>query len=1670
MPSVTPVNVPTWTNPGPQAVDLSQDGTRPQGVQNDVGAINGVAIDPNYPSRMFVGTVSGGIWGTTDAYNPANTPDWTPLGDNLPILAIGAIALSPVDSNTIFAAPDLNSSTAGTAGTPPGSTGFVYRSTNSGGTWQVLGQSYFKPNDLFLQIVPTQLTADGTANTEVVFATTRTDGIWRSTDGGFNWSQVLSGSNDSLAADPANPQQYFAAIPGQGVFQSSSAGAAGSWTSINLNIPTLDSTFVANSIYIQLAVHDTTNQPSGSFALFASALQPDSTHHVFQATNVGTGGSWTRMDDTPKLNYGSFVADPNNPNLVYISGKPYSNPNDSFTNGARILVGNATAAAGSQWTSIAGPTVTQGTAPHADSRFMTFDANGNLVETDDGGIYRLGFGSFPHTWVSLNGNLKDTELFAAPIDPTTGVIVGGAQDNGTVVQASPGSTQWSELPGSGGDGGNTNVGPDGSRYYFSDAVLVRDNARVVYADKAGDPAGSGLTQTDKQNWVFLDSSGNYTGFGADTSFYVAVNQDLPSQISQKNVLLCMNDLYESFDGGDTVSNLTNGLRPNWQGSATYATFGGPGNPTAVYVANSSGQLWRRNSFFDSFVQMPTPNWGGNPIRMVADPSSSQTLYVLLNNGQVWQATNAGDNKQVAWKSLTANLDQQTSLFTSIQLYNPSAVPGQGALAVAGFGGVYALQLGSGNPCWHLFGQGLPNVVIPDLHYNSQWDELVAGTLGRGVWTINQSPGTLLLQGATLQINADDTSGKNTVQLRVDPFNNNYLQVNVNNNTEFDGLYSYFSNITISATNPNDEIDIEDIPACLTVTTTSGPNGTLTVGKNGSFQGIQGNLDVTAPGGTVKLTLDDSADASNHPDSSPVTITNSSVTGLSPATISFDPSELAGLQVYVGTNSGASTASTVNVLSTPNPFNLVPGVTTTLLVTGGNDTVNIGNSGSVQGIAGNLVVDNANQRTAVRVDESKDQFALVGMTVDTGTNPYTNVPSEVISLDTNPLVPGSGSDFGRIYLSDAGVRLADIYLGHPTNDSTQSNTVIVRNTWAAITTDIDGGDPYSSASIAGTTGSVIVQDFGTVGIGSATNTLDPIQGPVSVVGQGANTTLNVHDDGTLASQDYGVYATSVHRSNITSPFADNIAPIDYQQIGNLSLYLGQARTGDNQGAVRNIADVFSTARNTSTTTINGGSGENDVTVAPYDSGTGVPLDNTGIQGAVFVRGGGYGILTYYDFLDPNPQKYTLTATQIVDQGFAAVTFDATVHFAGVFTSRNGGSTVNLYSSAKTTDYTGIRPEANDIINVGTPTPQGGTMASLLGSYVTIYANSPSQSSTVTLDDSADTQTGRQVTFSDSQPALGWLVSGLSPSAIAFALGTGSTVTVLGPSPPSGVTLGDTYTIQSTQPGVALSVKGGTGNDTFVLTNTAPLTAAVTINGGGGSDTLQGPDIANTWQISGANAGTLDGNISFASIQNLIGGAGNDTFQFQTGGSVVGSINGGGGTNTLDYTAYVGNILVDLLLNNASLVGQGVSNVANVNGSQGNSLIVGDANTTALTGGTGRNVLIGGGGTETITGGGGFNLLIGGSTIYDSNLTALQDLQQYWDNPNATTLDQLVNPLKSKKGVVVNGQLLMLNSSTVHDDNAVDRLIGGSGANWFIKDKEDTINNGNGPGPNDRLLVI
>jgi hypothetical protein len=82
----------------------------------------------------------------------------------------------------------------------------------------------------------------------------------------------------------------------------------------------------------------------------------------------------------------------------------------------------------------------------------------------------------------------------------------------------------------------------------------------------------------------------------------------------------------------------------------------------------------------------------------------------------------------------------------------------------------------------------------------------------------------------------------------------------------------------------------------------------------------------------------------------------------------------------------------------------------------------------------------------------------------------------------------------------------------------------------------------------------------------------------------------------------------------------------------------------------------------------------------------------------------------------------------------------------------------------------------------------------------------------------------------------------------------------------------------------------GPDVEFYSVTAVGNTPVKIVGQGSDNTLSGPNQVNQWAITGADAGTLDGTISFSDIQNLSGGTANDTFTYSTTGTLTGSIGG------------------------------------------------------------------------------------------------------------------------------------------------------------------------------------
>jgi pimeloyl-ACP methyl ester carboxylesterase len=239
------------------------------------------------------------------------------------------------------------------------------------------------------------------------------------------------------------------------------------------------------------------------------------------------------------------------------------------------------------------------------------------------------------------------------------------------------------------------------------------------------------------------------------------------------------------------------------------------------------------------------------------------------------------------------------------------------------------------------------------------------------------------------------------------------------------------------------------------------------------------------------------------------------------------------------------------------------------------------------------------------------------------------------------------------------------------------------------------------------------------------------------------------------------------------------------------------------------------------------------------------------------------------------------------------------------------------------------------------------------------------------------------------------------------------------------------------------------------------------GSSGSNLVVGPDAPSTYTVTGVNTFSVNG-LSLIGFQSITGGAGDDQFFIQTGGRLDGQIDGGGGTNTLLYSNFSGDVVVDLSLNSATAIGQGVFHIQNVTGSEGNSLIVGDTNPNVLIGGTGRSILIGDAGADTIIGGGGDNILIGDSTIYDQNMTALLAINAEWTRTDLSFEQRLAHLISNG---INDGRLngsYVFNKKTVFSDGSVDTLTDGGGLNWVFVTLGEDVWSSKKPGDHQTVL--
>ena len=782
-----------WQPLGPSPIFGGQseiDVNNPQKDSPQVGAINALAPHPTNANILYVATVAGGIWKTENAQ--AAEPTWIPISDEF-VVGVNGVGENIYQESLSLSTSDISFDLADTADSSiysnlvasfgryssfnrqGGKRAGVMSSVNDGLVWSM------KPGTIAGSVNMEGKNINSINKYQNVILASVDDadlnqcgqlGVFASYSYGDYWFQMgvnglgigmIQGKATALAADPINFGTYYVGIQAVGVCIGSQSGIykttdyGQNWTIINnstmntlLNLPgcALKNDYVIsvgkqNNVYAGIICDTDVNDGFNIGRLSG----------VFRSGDGGT--NWTEMDlpgtfensgfhglhpGGQGFNHRSMVADPIDPNIVYMggdrqpdgfnidgSGSQFPNSTGANTYSGRIFRGNASLSSDSQWSVLTHNKTANNTAPHADSRDLEFDAAGTLLEVDDGGIYRM---LAPRTntsdWISVNGNIQNSEIHSSEYDSNTKTAIAGLQDNGTAGQPILAEKKWNSIRG--GDGGDVAV---------DDKSLAAQNQSIRYVS-AQNLSNLQRRTYNENNQQISNIRVNRTVINGGAEFKplfltpIALNNLNPLRM----IIGGSNSVYESLDQGDTISEIGVGIKMrifNGQGTKNIA-YGSNSNEDILYVAGVisgvSNGVFVRTTANGPLTHKYTPTSGY--VNSIVVNEVNATVAYLVEDTRVLRTFNSGD----IWNDITGNLltfnNNNIGKIRTIEFIDGS---GFFALIVGTDKGTFISKSTTGYVVWEEFGENLPPVPVWSLEYNKQDDVLVAGTMGRGEYII-----------------------------------------------------------------------------------------------------------------------------------------------------------------------------------------------------------------------------------------------------------------------------------------------------------------------------------------------------------------------------------------------------------------------------------------------------------------------------------------------------------------------------------------------------------------------------------------------------------------------------------------------------------------------------------------------------------------------------------------------------------------------------------------------------------------------------------------------------------------------------------------------------------------------------------------------------------------------
>jgi regulation of enolase protein 1 (concanavalin A-like superfamily) len=661
------------------SVDLSRDGWTWMGPGNIGGRVRALLVHPTNPSVMFAGSVGGGIWRTTDG-----GARWAPVDDFMANLAVTTMVFKPGNPQVMYAGTGegyFNIDAIRGAG--------IFKSVDGGSTWTQLpstaGDSFFYVNRL-------AISPDG----RTLLAGTRR-GTFRSTDGGASWVRPATGG---AATDvDFHPTDSSRAIAGD--FYGSA------WYSRNSGATWMSATGLT-----------VIGRGSGRVEVAYSRSNPDITYAlvdidggvVYRSVDGGASytlaysGPWnppplflTSQGDSQGWYDNALWVNPRNANNIIVAGINVFTSDD----------GGVTFAAAS------GPI-------HVDHHVIVehpqFDNVSNRIVFfgNDGGVYKAPDVSRltdqnPTAYVELNNNLGVTQFYSAAGNATTGVIVGGTQDNGTLrFGPASGTEGWSTT--FGGDGGFSAADQTDPNYFYGEYVYLQ----IFRSANGGNSAR-----------FIVDGLGDARSNNANFIAPFLLDPNEPRRMLAGGVRLWRTNNVKSTSPAWRV------IKPGTDSSSNISAIAvSSQNSNVVWVGHNNGDLYRTmngTAEKPAWTRLDGVSFPNRYItRITIDPNDPNVVYTCFGgfvDGNIQKTVDGG----ATWLDATG---KGTTGLPAAPVRDVAVDPtDSNTLWAATEVGVFSSH--DGGSTWDLPQDGPANVSVEQLFLMG--DSLVAVTHGRGLF-------------------------------------------------------------------------------------------------------------------------------------------------------------------------------------------------------------------------------------------------------------------------------------------------------------------------------------------------------------------------------------------------------------------------------------------------------------------------------------------------------------------------------------------------------------------------------------------------------------------------------------------------------------------------------------------------------------------------------------------------------------------------------------------------------------------------------------------------------------------------------------------------------------------------------------------------------------------------